>query len=61
MVGYARVSTVDQNLDLQEDALRKVRCGKIFNDIASGAKAEREGLKAAIDFCRKVTLGRMET
>jgi DNA invertase Pin-like site-specific DNA recombinase len=36
-IGYARVSTADQNPDLQEDALQKAGCEKIFRDIASGA------------------------
>src|SRR3954449_4685366 len=52
LVGYARVSTEDQNLDLQKDALRKAGCGKLFTDIASGAKDERVGLAEAITFLR---------
>jgi DNA invertase Pin-like site-specific DNA recombinase len=48
-IGYARVSTLDQNLHLQEDALTKIRCERIFTDTASGAKAERPGLTQALD------------
>lgn len=53
LVGYARVSTQDQNIHLQEDALRKAGCEKFFKDVASGAKVERQGLQEAIQFCRK--------
>ena len=52
-IGYCRVSTMDQNLELQLDALKKSGCEKIFEDVASGAKAERQGLKDAINFARK--------
>lgn len=52
-VGYARVSTFDQNLDLQIDALEKFGCEKIFNDEGvSGAKSDRPGLNEAILFLR---------
>src|SRR5919199_1354112 len=52
LVGYARVSTTDQTLDLQRDALQKAGCTKIFTDTASGAKAERIGLQEALAYVR---------
>ena len=52
LIGYARVSTTDQTLDLQKDALEKAGCSKIFTDTASGAKAERIGLDEAINYVR---------
>ena len=51
--GYARVSSYEQNLDLQEDALRKVGCERIFSDQVSGVKSDREGLSRAIDVLRE--------
>ncbi len=53
LIGYARVSTPDQALELQTDELQAVGCEKLFSDIASGAKTERPGLVRAIEFCRK--------
>jgi len=44
LVGYARVSTNEQTLDLQKDALEKIGCTKIYSDVVSGAKEERKGL-----------------
>ncbi len=51
-VGYARVSTTDQNLDLQQDALLAAKCERIFTDTASGAKTQRPGLIEALQCCR---------
>src|SRR5512135_3439809 len=52
LIGYARVSTADQTLDLQKDALEKAGCTKIFTDTASGAKGERTGLDEALNYVR---------
>jgi DNA invertase Pin-like site-specific DNA recombinase len=54
-IGYIRVSTSDQNLDLQKDELQKFGCTKIFEDKISGSlsKAERQGLNSAIEYARK--------
>ncbi len=51
-IGYARVSTADQNPDLQEDALQKAGSEKIFRDVASGAVDSRKGLAEAVDYAR---------
>ncbi len=52
LVGYARVSTDDQNLDLQRDALNNAGCEQLFEDQLSGAKAERPGLQQALQYAR---------
>ena len=52
LIGYARVSTADQNLDLQVDALTKAGCEKIYHDKISGAKVERIGLSKTLDTLR---------
>jgi DNA invertase Pin-like site-specific DNA recombinase len=51
-IGYARVSTEDQNLDLQRDALKKAGCEQIYTDRVSGTKAERKGLTEALSHLR---------
>lgn len=48
LVGYARVSTADQNLDLQRDALAKEGVGRVFADVASGKRDDRPGLAKAL-------------
>ena len=55
--GYARVSTKDQSLDLQMDALKKAGCQKIFYEVAKGAKADRpEWLKLLNEISKGDTL-----
>ena len=51
-IGYARVSTADQEPALQLDALAKVDCVEIFQDKASGAQTDRPGLARALSFVR---------
>lgn len=51
-IGYARISTQEQSLNLQIDALSSAGCEKIFQDVASGAKDERKGLIDAIEYAR---------
>ena len=51
-VGYTRISTLDQNQDLQLDALKNAGCEKFFSDKASGAKSDRPGLNEALGFLR---------
>lgn len=52
LIGYARVSTDDQIFDLQEDALKKAGCKRIFYDKISGAKSKRPGLEEALNYLR---------
>ncbi|WP_242225363.1 recombinase family protein [Bacillus cereus group sp. BfR-BA-01380] len=53
LIGYARVSTNDQNLDLQKDALKQVGCKRIFTDVVSGATSSRSGLNEALGYVRE--------
>jgi len=51
-IGYARVSTNDQSLNLQQDALQAGGCGQLFTDVVSGIRTEWLGLSAALQACR---------
>ena len=60
LIGYARVSTQDQNLELQREALSKAGCKKVFEDKVSGTRADRPGLAKTLEMLREV-LPRVET
>ena len=53
LVGYARVSTQDQNLDMQRKALTEAGCGKLFEEKATGSQTDRPGLMQALEFARE--------
>ena len=53
LVGYARVSTIDQNPQLQLDALDHAGCTRVFVDRASGSRTDRPQLTAALDYLRR--------
>jgi DNA invertase Pin-like site-specific DNA recombinase len=53
--GYARVSTDGQRIDAQVRQLTKAGCRKVFRETASGAKADRRQLRAALDHSQPVT------
>src|ERR1700730_4873761 len=52
LLGYARVSTIDQNLALQRDALAEAGCGRMFTEQLSGAVTDRPALREALAFAR---------
>jgi DNA invertase Pin-like site-specific DNA recombinase len=53
LIGYARVSTLDQNLELQREALTKAGCQKVFEDKVSGTRTDRPGLATALEMLRE--------
>lgn len=53
LIGYARVSTDEQSLALQQDALKKAGCEKIFEDVTSGSRSDRPGLNTLTQVLRK--------
>lgn len=52
LIGYMRVSTGEQNLDLQRDGLERAGCDRVFDDVCSGRATERPGLAKALDIAR---------
>lgn len=56
LIGYVRVSTNDQNTDLQRNALNCAGCERIFEDKISGTKSDRPGLKNCSGHYRQETL-----
>ena len=53
LIGYMRVSTSEQSLDLQRDALEQMGCERMYDDICSGRAVERPGLSKALDVARR--------
>jgi DNA invertase Pin-like site-specific DNA recombinase len=53
LIGYARISTAEQNFELQIDALEAAKCKKIFKDTAGGAKKDRKILQEALEYLRE--------
>ena len=60
IIGYARVSTTEQNLDLQRDALKRAGCEKIIEDKVSGGKVQRPGLERVHDAPDLATCWRLD-
>jgi DNA invertase Pin-like site-specific DNA recombinase len=59
IIGYARVSTSEQNLDLQRDALKRAGCERIIEDTVSGGKVQRPGLERVHDVLAAWRLDRL--
>lgn len=53
LIGYARISTSDQSLNLQTDALTRAGCKETFSDVVSGSKSSREGLDKLLKYVRR--------
>ena len=53
LIGYMRISTGEQNLDLQRDALERAGCERIYDDVGSGRATDRPGLARALDVARE--------
>jgi DNA invertase Pin-like site-specific DNA recombinase len=60
-VGYVRVSTKDQTIDLQVDALTQAGCTKVYTEVISGARAERPILAQLLEMLRGRCAGHLET
>ena len=54
LIGYTRVSSLDQKLDLQLNALKKAGCKRTFTDKISGSKTDRPGLREALSYLREI-------
>ena len=52
LIGYARISTIEQTLALQQDALAAAGCQELYTDTASGARTDRPGLAQALSHLR---------
>jgi len=52
LIGYMRVSTAEQSLDLQRDALARAGCARVYEDVCSGRETNRPGLSSALDVAR---------
>lgn len=53
LIGYARVSTQDQNIEVQREALTRAGCHKVFEDKASGTRVDRPGLAKTLEILRE--------